>query len=132
LPWPGRLWPPASYLTVFIQAATRDGYSLSRVALSLLSLGNEGWIQITNFIVCGLLTLISVLGFRAVLASHQGGVWSPLLVAIYGLGLGRHAIRRCSSNSTTWFSRPLPTVSVMTKIWISKTHSAAADRARTH
>lgn len=55
--------------------------------MSLLSLGNEGWIQITNFIVCGLLTLISVLGFRAVPASHQGGVWSPLLAAIYGLGL---------------------------------------------
>jgi Protein of unknown function (DUF998) len=78
---------PIFYLTVFIQAAVRDGYSLSRVALSLLSLGNEGWIQITNFIVCGLLALTSVFGFRTVLARHRGGVWGPLLVAIYGLGL---------------------------------------------
>jgi hypothetical membrane protein len=61
----GVLVAPTFYLTVFIQAAMRDGYSLSRVALSLLSLGNEGWIQITNFIVCGLLALISVFGFRA-------------------------------------------------------------------
>ena len=69
----GVLVAPIFYLTVFIQAAMRDGYSLSRVALSLLSLGNEGWIQITNFIVCGLLALISVVGFRAVLARHRAG-----------------------------------------------------------
>ncbi|MEV5719349.1 DUF998 domain-containing protein [Amycolatopsis mediterranei] len=83
----GVLVAPIFYLTVFTQAATREGYSVSRVALSLLSLGDEGWIQITNFIVCGLLALISVVGFRAVLAGHRGGVWGPSLVAIYGLGL---------------------------------------------
>jgi hypothetical protein len=83
----GVLVAPIFYLTVFIQAATRDGYSLNRAPLSLLSLGDEGWIQITNFIVCGLLALVSSFGFRAVLAGHRGGIWSPLLVAIYGLGL---------------------------------------------
>ncbi|HEV2894210.1 MAG TPA: DUF998 domain-containing protein, partial [Actinomycetota bacterium] len=37
------------------QAFTRDGFDLSRHPLSLLSLGDLGWVQIANFVVTGAL-----------------------------------------------------------------------------
>ncbi len=46
----------AVFLSVGLaQAATRDGFDLRKHPLSLLSLGDLGWIQITNFVVSGLL-----------------------------------------------------------------------------
>jgi hypothetical protein len=55
------------FLTVgLIQALTRDGFDLSRHPLSLLSLGDLGWIQIANFIVTGALYVACALGARFV------------------------------------------------------------------
>jgi hypothetical membrane protein len=78
---------PIFFITVFIQAAVRPGYTLQHVPLSLLSLGNGGWVQITNFVVCGILALFSTIGIRAALAHHRGGIAAPLFAGIYGLGL---------------------------------------------
>jgi hypothetical protein len=44
------------YVTVSLaQALTRDGFDLTRHAWSLLSNGSLGWIQITNFVLTGLM-----------------------------------------------------------------------------
>jgi hypothetical protein len=46
------------------QAFTRSGFDLTRHPLSLLSNGALGWLQITNFVVTGVLTLAGAVGLR--------------------------------------------------------------------
>jgi len=76
------------FLTVGLaQAFTRDGYDLSRHPLSLLSLGDLGWVQIANFVVTGALFLACAMGMRRVLRPGRGDTWGPRLVGILGAGL---------------------------------------------
>jgi hypothetical membrane protein len=70
-----------------IQMLTRDGYDIRRHAASLLSNGDLGWIQITNFVVTGLLTIAGGIGMRRALRSGRGGTWGPLLIGVYGVSL---------------------------------------------
>ncbi|WP_281689489.1 DUF998 domain-containing protein [Pseudonocardia thermophila] len=69
------------------QAFTREGFDLVRFPISMLSNGDLGWLQITNFVVSGLLTLAGALGLRQALRGSPGGVWAPRLVAVTGIGL---------------------------------------------
>ncbi|WP_066373283.1 DUF998 domain-containing protein [Herbidospora mongoliensis] len=75
----GPLWSAVS----LTQAATREGFDLTRHPLSLLSTGSLGWLQIGNFVVAGLLILAGAAGFRRVLDS----AWVPRLVAASGAGM---------------------------------------------
>jgi hypothetical protein len=52
-----------------LQALTRDGFDPTRHPLSLLSLGELGWVQIANFVVTGVLYLACAVGMWRVLAS---------------------------------------------------------------
>jgi hypothetical protein len=70
-----------------LQALTREGFDLGRHPLSLLSLGELGWIQITNFVVAGLLAVAFAVGLRRVLHPGRGSTWGPLLIGAYGVGL---------------------------------------------
>jgi hypothetical protein len=70
-----------------IQAFTRAGFDLGRHPLSLLSLGDLGWIQITNFVVTGVLFVACAVGMWRGLRPGRGGTWGPLLVGVLGLGL---------------------------------------------
>jgi hypothetical protein len=83
----GTLAGPLFVLVAAIQVGTRDGFDLRRHPLSLLSLGDLGWIQISNFIASGLLTLAFAAGMRRTLHPGRAGTWGPLLVGIFGLGL---------------------------------------------
>ena len=58
-----------------VQAFTREGFDLRRHPLSLLSLGELGWIQIGNFVVAGLLVVAFAVGLRRVLHPGRGGTW---------------------------------------------------------
>jgi hypothetical protein len=69
------------------QMLIRPGYDPTRHDLSLMSNGDLGWIQITNFVVTGLLVIAGTLGMRGALRGGRAGTWGPLLVGIYGLGL---------------------------------------------
>ena len=75
----GPLWATVA----LAQAATRDGYDITRHPLSVLSNGSLGWLQITNFVVAGLLTIAGAAGLRRALPSK----WLPRLVATNGVGL---------------------------------------------
>ena len=68
-----------------IQAFTRPGFDITRHALSLLTNGDLGWLQIANFIVTGLLIMAGAVGMRRALNSGRGRTWGPLLVGIFGL-----------------------------------------------
>ncbi|WP_238358519.1 MULTISPECIES: DUF998 domain-containing protein [Micromonospora] len=79
---------PVFAVSVTAQVLTRDGFDLSRQPLSLLALGEHGWIQIATFVVSGLLAFAGAAGMRRVLPpGRPGGVWVPRLVAVFGLGL---------------------------------------------
>ncbi|MEV0560140.1 DUF998 domain-containing protein [Dactylosporangium sp. NPDC050588] len=66
------------------QALTRDGFDLTRHAWSLLSTGGLGWIQITNFVLTGLMVIAAAVGLHRAL---PGSPWAARLVAVYGASL---------------------------------------------
>ena len=82
---------PMLFIVVFlIEGATRPGYSAWRNYVSQLSTGEGGWVQITNFIVCGLLSLGFALALWSSWSSSRptgGFAWGPMLLIIFGLGL---------------------------------------------
>jgi hypothetical protein len=67
--------------------ALRAGYRALHQPGSLLSLGPDGWVQIANFVVTGLLMLTCAGGFRRAFRVGRGATLVPLLIAIYGVGL---------------------------------------------
>jgi hypothetical protein len=69
------------------QTATRDGFDPVVHPLSLLSLSDLGWIQITNFIVAGLLAVAGAVGLRRAYADGPGAKWGPILFGLYGISL---------------------------------------------
>ena len=72
---------------VLVQMATRPGFDIRRHAVSQLSLGDLGWVQMANFIISGLLVVAFAIGVRRTLARARGGTWGALLLGIYGAGL---------------------------------------------
>lgn len=69
------------------QILFRQGFDVRRHALSLLSNGDQGWIQIGNFLVSGVLVLAGGIGVRRLLRGGKAGTWGPALLALYGIGL---------------------------------------------
>lgn len=69
------------------QALTRDGFDMRRHPLSLLSNGELGWIQITNFLVSGALVLAGAIGVRRLLHPGRAGTWGPILLCGWAVGL---------------------------------------------
>ncbi|KQX12517.1 hypothetical protein ASC82_15090 [Streptomyces sp. Root431] len=78
---------PLWAVVALTQAATRDGYDITRHPLSALSNGSLGWIQIANFVLAGVLTIIGAGGLRRALRGTPGGTWAPRLVRISGVGM---------------------------------------------
>lgn len=67
-----------------IEMFRRPGFSMQRHAISMLSLGDGGWIMKAVFLASGILVLLCALGLYRAMA---GSLAAPLLVAGYGLGL---------------------------------------------
>ncbi len=78
---------PLYVVVGLLQVVFRDGFDFRRHALSLMSNGDLGWIQIANFMVSGLLVIASAFGIRRALRGSPAGTWGPLLLGVYGLGL---------------------------------------------
>jgi hypothetical membrane protein len=82
----GAVAGPLFVVTVLAQALTRRGFSLTRDAASLLDNGSLGWVQVTNFIVTGVLFVAAAAGLRHVLRHGPGSRWAPRLLTIVGAG----------------------------------------------
>jgi len=78
---------PLFVLVVLIQAVTRAGFDLGYHPLSLLSLGDLGWVQVANFVVTGALFVACATGIRRVVRTGRGATWGPRLVGTLGVGL---------------------------------------------
>ena len=76
------------YIIVGIaQLLTRKGFDITRHPLSMMSLGDLGWIQIVNFIVTGLLVIAGAIGMGRLARAGKSSRWGSLLIGIYGLGV---------------------------------------------
>ncbi|MET8992634.1 DUF998 domain-containing protein [Nonomuraea wenchangensis] len=78
---------PLFIALVLIQDYTRPGFDPRRQPLSLLSLGDLGWVQMANFIITGLLYGAFAVGMRRWLHPGRGGTWGPLSIGAFGAGL---------------------------------------------
>jgi hypothetical membrane protein len=78
----GAVAAPLWVVVSLAQAATREGFDLTRHPLSALGNGALGWLQITNFLIAGVLTIAGAIGLRRVLRS----AWAPRLVLLNGIG----------------------------------------------
>jgi hypothetical protein len=65
----------------------RPGFHPARDAVSLLSIGHLGWIQVTNFLVTGALYLACATGMRRVVRTGPGRRWIPALLYVCGAGI---------------------------------------------
>jgi len=70
-----------------IEMLTRTGFDLRRHSLSLLSNGDLGWVNMTLFVATGVLLFAGAIGIRRALRGGRAGLWAPLLLGVYGLGL---------------------------------------------
>lgn len=70
-----------------VEIFARPGFDITRHAVSVLSLGERGWVMIATFIASGLLTLLCAIGMRQALAGGGGEIWVPILIGLYGIGL---------------------------------------------
>ncbi|MCM2390307.1 DUF998 domain-containing protein [Streptomyces albipurpureus] len=68
-----------------IQGLTRDGFDFTRNAISQLSIGDLGWIQMTSFALTGALVIAGAIGMRRTLRDGPAGTWAPWLVGVFGL-----------------------------------------------
>ena len=70
-----------------VQVLTRDGFDLRRHPISMLSVGDMGWVQIGNFVASGALIVAFAVGLRRVLHPGRAARFGPLLMGLYGVGL---------------------------------------------
>ncbi|HKY55817.1 MAG TPA: DUF998 domain-containing protein, partial [Anaerolineales bacterium] len=83
----GAMAGPFFTLSWFLQGLNRADYDPMRHAISSLSIGEFGWIQIATFIITGLLILAFSIELRRMLRQPSGSVWGPLLIGLLGIGL---------------------------------------------
>jgi hypothetical protein len=83
----GTLAGPFFSIVWFIQGLTRSGYDPMKYAISSLSVGELGWIQIANFLITGSLIVAFAFALRKILRGPSGSVWGPILIGLVGVGL---------------------------------------------
>lgn len=83
----GVLAGPIYIIVGIAQIFTREGFDVTRHPLSFMSLGDLGWIQITNFIVTGLLVIAGAVGMRRLAQADKRLRRGAILIGIYGLGV---------------------------------------------
>jgi len=81
----GVMGPLLNMVVILILGAARPDYNAWKIPDSNLELGEGGWIQITNYIVCGALLLGFAFGLRQVLRTGRTSTWGPILLGLYGL-----------------------------------------------
>jgi len=70
-----------------ILGAVRAQYDPVRHFISILSLGDGGWLQIANFVVCGALIAGLGVGLGTRWRDGPGATWVPRAVIVTGVGL---------------------------------------------
>jgi hypothetical protein len=74
---------------LWIDGATRPGYSLWHHGASQLGLGERAGLQTGNFVLVGILVVGFSIGVRRVLQSGRGTTWGPTLLRPRASGSSR-------------------------------------------
>lgn len=83
----GSIAGPIYIIVGLAQILTREGFDVTRHPLSLMSTGDPGWIQISNFILTGILVVLGAIGLlRAVKADRRWRL-GALFIGLYGVGV---------------------------------------------
>lgn len=82
----GAIIAPLFYAVALVEILIRPAFDIRHMAISSLTLGDLGWIQIANFEVTGLLLIACALGVRRALRGRRGGAWAPILLVAAGAG----------------------------------------------
>lgn len=83
----GAIGAPLFVVILLIEGSTRAHYSPLRHPVSSLSIGECGWVQMTNFVVTGTLMIAFGIGLFPAIRREGGGIWVPLLIGLFGTGL---------------------------------------------
>jgi len=79
---------PLFLLVALIDGARRPGYDLMSMPISLLAVGEQGWLQTTNFLVTGALFGLFAAGtYRAMRDSGTRSLIGPTLIALMAFGV---------------------------------------------
>src|SRR5215472_4748954 len=106
--------------SVIVDGLTRHGLRFAHDDASLLSNGPLGWIQVTTFLLAGVMTIAAAVGVRRATASR----WAPRLIAIYGAGLIGAGI--CSADPANGFGPGAPLGKAAHVSWHGAGHLVAA------
>jgi hypothetical protein len=106
-----------------VQILTRPGFDLRRLAISVLALGDFGWVQISNFILSGLLTVAFAVGVRQTLRGGRAGTFGPILIAVNGLALLIAGV--CTTDAGLGFPPGAPETIPDPLSWHAQIHSFA-------
>jgi hypothetical protein len=85
--WCGVAGPILFVAALLVEGAIRPNYDSARMFGSLLSIGDQGWQQIANFLVSGLLIVLFAFGLRPLIRNGPASRWGPIIVGVVGLGL---------------------------------------------
>jgi len=83
----GAVAGPVFLFLVTFQDYTRADFDPRTHMLSLLALGDWGWVQVANFSGAGVLNLLYAVGVWRTLRPGRAGTAAAILIAAYGLGL---------------------------------------------
>jgi hypothetical membrane protein len=83
----GIIGPVVFVAGFFVIGALRADYDPMRQFVSLLSLTQDGWQQVANFLVSGLLIIAGAVGLRRVMTQGPGSRWGPILIGLAGVGI---------------------------------------------
>ncbi|MEO9222972.1 MAG: DUF998 domain-containing protein [Mycobacteriaceae bacterium] len=79
----GVLAGPFYIVVSLAQSLAHQGFDLTRHDWSLLATGPQGWIQMANLVITGIMVIAFAIGASRSMPS----VWAPRLVVLYGVGL---------------------------------------------
>jgi hypothetical protein len=78
----------AFYLVVGVALAlTREGFSFAEHPLSVLMLGDRGWMQRANIMISGAMVVAAAVGFARALRGSSGARGVGVLLTVYGVCL---------------------------------------------
>ncbi len=83
----GVIGPALFVVVLLVEGATRPGYSAWHQFGSELELSSQGWEQVANFLMCGLLCIAFAAGLRWALGRGKGAIAGPVALAIFGAAL---------------------------------------------
>lgn len=81
----GAVSGPLFIVGILFQAAINPGFDLRRDLISLLSIGPYGYLQISNFALCGVLNILFALGAWRLLHGGPAGTFAPIFIALHGI-----------------------------------------------